>query len=301
MAQVIQPLKTEQKQTAPISASNAQVAPVDVQDAKTSNSGQAQNISTQDILNRASKLDSKSENINDVTIDDIKSQIKLDDIKDPVARQFAERRAKELEAGFNKKYEQVANLKKQLESQASQPKPLVWDDQTLDKALQDPQFISLVQARQSKTAPSTWEGSQDEWSALTTQEKAQFSEMNQRILSQESKMNQMLQSQEDERLKSSYPDYDPQAVNQIQSDLLSGRLTATREHLWKVANFDTAVQRAYRLGLEDKNGTLNEKFNASSSLETFNVNNSGEVPAEIKKQGFGAIGRWRLAQAKSGK
>jgi len=229
-------------------------------------------------------------------------QISLDDIKDPAARSLMEKRLKELESGYNKKYEDLANKRKELEAKMSQSN--AWSPERLEQALKDPTFVSLVQARQqqatAQAAPNTWEGSADEWSALTPEEKQQFAHLNNRLSAQEQMMSKMLQAEEDTKLKQTYPDYDPSVVDQIQQDLMSGKLIATREHLWKVANHDAAVERAYKLGLQDRKLELSDKLNASSSISTHNVTPTGEVPPEIKKQGFGAIARWRLDRAKSG-
>jgi hypothetical protein len=225
---------------------------------------------------------------------------KLDDIKDPVARAVVEKRLKEFESGYNKKYEDLANKRKEFESKMSQQE--IWDQEKLDRALKDPTFVSLVQARQQQAsahqAPSTWEGSSDEWSSLTAEEKQQFVQLNSRLSAQEQIMSNMLKTEEDSKLKQSYPDYDPKLVDQVQQDLLSGRLQATREHLWKVANFETAVERAYKLGLQDRKLELNDKLNASTTPSNRNVTPANEVPEDVKKQGFGAIGRWRLNQLK---
>jgi len=268
------------------------------------------NVSAKEILARVLPETQQAAPAQDVTIEDIKGNVKFDDIKDPLARALAEKRLKELESGFNKKYEQVANLRKELESKAAQINaPRQWTPDELDRALKDPAFIQLVQARQqhasSNMPPANFDGSADEWSALTPQEKqAVVSAQNtaQTALDEVSALKyQLSRTEEDSKLKTSYPDYDPKVVDQIQQDLATGRLQATREHLWKVANFESAVERAYRLGLQDRKLQVTEKLNASSNLPNHNVTASGDVPEEIKKQGFGAIGRFRLEQLRGKK
>lgn len=257
----------------------------------------------QEILSRSAAPE-KSALVQDVSMDDLKSSIKFDDIKDPIARQLAEKRIKELEAGFNKKYEQIATLRKDLESKSGQSRQ--WTQEELDRELKNPAFISLVQARQQQAAanqpPAEFEGNADEWSALTPVEKQHFAQLTQKVSAQEQFMMDMLKTQEDSKLKTSYPDYDSQAVDQIQRDLLSGKVQATREHLWKVANFDSAIQKAYQLGLKDRNSSVTEKLNASSGLASHNVTSTNEIPEDLrKKKDPIAIGRWRLAQVIAGR
>lgn len=228
---------------------------------------------------------------------------KLDDIKDPNARSLVEKRLKELESGFNKKYEELAHKRKEYESKLNESD--VWNRDKLDRALKDPTFISLVQAHYQQASthrpPATWEGSTEEWSALTTEEKQQFAQLNSRVAAQEQMMSQMLKAEEDTKLKTVYPDYDPKTVDQIQQDLLSGRVQATREHLWKVANFENAVKRAYELGIQDRKLEINDKLNASTPQSVRTITPSGEVPEEIKKGGFASIAKWRLQQARGSK
>jgi len=252
------------------------------------------NLKAKDILSRIDISKPESQEIDKIEIP------KFDDIKDPNAKSLVEKRIKELESGFNKKYEELANKRKEYESKISQQES--WNAEKLDRALKDPTFISLVQAHyqsaSANKAPSSWEGSPEEWSALTTEEKQQFAQLNSRVAAQEQIMSQMLKTEEDSKLKNVYPDYDSKVVDQIQQDLLSGRLQATREHLWKVANFENAVERAYKLGLKDRNSEISDKFNASTVQSVRSITPSGEVPEDIKKKGFSAIAKWRLQQVR---
>lgn len=260
--------------------------------------------SAQEILSRVGVAQNgpAQEPTQDSALAELKN-IKLDDIKDPVARQLVEKRLKDMESGVNKKFEEIARLRKDLESQKSESNS--WTPEKLDRVLKDPSFAQLVQARfqtaQANQAPAGFDGTNEEWSALTPEEKQQFAQLNQKVAAQEQFMIGLLRSQEDEKLKTSYPDYDPKVVDQIQNDLLSGRLQATREHLWKVANFESAVQRAYQLGREDRKTNVNEKLNASNNLPQHNVTVSGDVPEEIRKQGIPAIAKWRKQQLSLGK
>lgn len=264
-------------------------------------------LSAKDILSRSSgaqtQTSAPAHAASDVSVDDVKGAVKLEDIKDVAARSFVEKRLKELESGFNKKYEQLANIRKDYESKINSMNS--WTPERLDQTLKDPAFVSLVQARQQQTQasqpPAGFDGSADDWSALTPEEKQQFKQLNDKVSAQEQFMLKMLQEKEDDKLKNVYPDYDAKTVDQIQSDLLSGRLIATREHLWKVANFERAVERAYQLGISDRKDNIIQKQNASSSSTAAAVTPANEVPEDVRKKGFGAIGRWRLEQFKAGK
>jgi hypothetical protein len=288
----------KQEQTQPVKTE--QSAPAEVQAGATENNV----VSVEDILKRsvtaeASVKPSSSES-NASELADLKS-VKLDDIKDPQARAFVERRVKELESGVNRKFEELAEKRRELEARLAEANP-TWTPQRIKTLLQDQNFLSSVQELQRTSAPQEWEGSQEEWSSLSPREKQEFDNLRRQNMDMSRKFDQLLQSQEaqkqDEQLKQKFPDYDPEEVNKLQKGLMDGTIQATRADLWKVATFEKAIERAYRLGLQDKNQGLKEKINAGSNFNEMNVNSSNEVPEEIKKMGITEILKYRLSQTK---
>lgn len=113
-------------------------------------------------------------------------------------------------------------------------------------------------------------------------------------------MNQMLKLREDEMLKQQYPDYEPATVDKLMNDLISGSYQATRADVWKVANFESAVERAYRMGQEDAAKAREERGNpVSLSSNGMNVTPADDIPADVRQSGFGAIAKFRLSQLKN--
>jgi len=261
----------------------------------------AKEMTANDILKRSS-APTQAAPTGDITLDDVRPS--NDDLSklDPATRKIVEDKLKNLESGFNKKYQQVAELRKKIEQEGVQND--TWTPQRLQTYLNRPDFIQAAQALQQQAAPQQWTGSTEEWSALTDGEKGQFMEMNQRLHRQESQMNQILTAREDELLKQTYPDYDPQLVDKLKDDLISGRYQATRADVWKVANFESAVERAYRLGREDASKERSERSNAASIAPNgngMNVTSADSVPDDVRKGGIAAIGRWRLSQFRNKK
>ena len=249
--------------------------------------------STEDILKRASTIKDTPQS------DPLeKPKVSLDDIKDPVAREFAERRVKELESGFNKKYEDIANKRKELETKladSSQP----WTPQRIQSLLKDQTFLSSVKELQSQSSPPDWTGSEDQWSSLSPSEKKEFENLRQENQSTRLQVQQLLQTQKDKELKELFPDYDPVEVDRLQKGLIDGSVIATREHLFKVANYEKMAKRVYELGYEDGSKGLSEKANVGQPLPEMTVKPSSDLPEEVKKKGIGAILQYRLAQVKS--
>lgn len=252
-------------------------------------------LSANDILKRSGAPTPST--TNDITLDDVRPS--NDDLSklDPATRKIVEDKLKNLESGFNKKYQAVADLRKKIEADGVQND--TWTPQRLQQYLNRPDFIQAAQALQQQSAPQQWNGSQEEWSALTDGEKSQFAAMSQQINRQGQQMEQILTAREDELLKQQYPDYNPQLVDKLKSDLISGSYQATRADIWKVANFESAVERAYRLGQEDAFKERTERGNAASIAPNgngMNVTSADAIPDDVKKGGIAAIGRWRLSQ-----
>lgn len=224
--------------------------------------------------------------------------INLDDIKDPDARAFAERRIKELESGYNKKFEEVAKTRKELESQmaqANQP----WTPNRIQSLLKDQNFLSSVQELQRSQAPTEWSGSDEEWSSLSPREKQEFDTLRRENMSTRQQVNQLLQSQEDVKLKEQFPNYDANIVNELQRGLLDGTIQATRADLWKVANYESDIERVYQLGMRDAKQGVTDKLNAGHRFTEMNVKSSeSDIPEEVRKQGISSILKWRMNNPK---
>ncbi len=255
-----------------------------------------------DILQRSQEMNSTSKTANSSEgpdTSDITSSVNLDEIKDPVARQVLEKKIKDLEAGYHRKFNEVHQMKKDVESKMESSN--TWTQERLDEVLQDPTFNSLVQSRLQNQAPSEYieqGGSQEQWSALSDSEKQQFENMRRQLQQQDSRLNQILKSQEDAELMNQFPGYDPTVVDRLQSDLLSGRRQATRSDIWKVANFDQAVQNAFELGKKEGSGSIQEKANVinGNNHSEDSVTPEGAPPKEVMDKGYAAVGKWRLSQ-----
>jgi len=196
-------------------------------------------------------------------------------------KQQLESAYKSLQKGANEKFQTASEKLKQAETMRQQP----WTTDRVSDLMQDPAFIQAAQTyTQSQAASQNPQDSglnDQEWSALSDSDKRQFHQMaqNQQVL--KNQMNTMMINQEDERLKDHYKNYDAIQVKQLRQDLLSGRVQAQGEHLWKVLDYDGAVERAYQLGLNDRQKDLREKQDASSvGVGGVNIQPAGEVPTK---------------------
>ena len=203
----------------------------------------------------------------------------IEKIADPVAKEYAEKAYKSFQRGFNQKFQEIADLRKTLESEKNQISN--WSPERVQQLLNDQGFITAAKSVMATQAPTTFEGTQEEWSGLSETDKVKFHNMEQEIhmLKQQNFLTKRVQ--EDESLKTKYVNYKPEAIDILTSDLLANKVQATREHLWKVYDYDDAVRRAYQLGKEDRQTDTKEKV-SSTSVEGITTTSSKEKPTPEK-------------------
>lgn len=185
------------------------------------------------------------------------------------AKEWAMNSHKSMESGYNKKYENVADLRKELESQKSTLQEQVkWTPEKIKQLTSNEQFIQAAQQFSANNQPNPQSSgmTDDEWSGLSDAEQGRFNRMEQMLSQQNQQMNQMLESKEDEQLSGRYANFDPKIVNQIQQGLLTGSIQPTRELLWKVYDYDNLAQRVYDLAKAEIAQQNAEKANAINPL-----------------------------------
>jgi hypothetical protein len=230
--------------------------------------------------------------------DDFKFDInEIQKIEDPKARELAEKAYKSFQRGFNKKFQDLAELRKSLESQGG-----TWTPDRINKLLNDPSFLQAAQQVAGTTNPQTSGLTDEEWSALNDKEKAQLTGMQNKINQLEQFNMTALKTQQDASLKQTYANYNPQQVDTLLSDMMSNRIQATREHLWKVIDYEPAVDRAYRLGRQDERAGTSDRVSAISAQGvTAQPNQTIQPEKEESNLNFWKrIASKRLAESKSG-
>lgn len=181
----------------------------------------------------------------------------IESITDPVAKEQALKAYKSFQKGFNQKFQEIAEIRKSLEKQ----KPAEdWTPERVQHLINDPNFVKAAQSVVgSKEVTET-----DDFSSLTDREKQKLQQLEAEVSNMRQASFMAVKAQQDTELKNRYANYDPQAVDTITADLLAGKVQATREHLWKVQDYDDAVRRAYELGKKDSHGIQQEKLQSTS-------------------------------------
>ena len=255
--------------------------------------------STDDIIKQvgAMKAEQKSE-----AQEPVLPPINLDEIKDPVARAFVEKRIKELESGVNKKFIDAADkrkeaerLKAEYESKLNEP----FTPQRVQELLKRPDFIQAAQMVQQSAPPTNFDGSVDQWSNLSDQEKQRIVNAETLARQTQSQLNQIMMLQIDQRIQSRFPDYDSRTVDSFLKDAYEGRITdeQLREMVHKAQNFERYVSNAYKYRQED-NGQLNtERANGmtTTGLETRTAEDKPKMkPGERSGDFFKRLSNWNL-------
>lgn len=182
---------------------------------------------------------------------------------------------KSLIKGENQKYEQIASLRKEYETKLAQSTS--WTPERVKSEMNKPDFIEAAKAVVGGN------GTIDEDSTLSDEARAELKQLKSKIDMLQSSNWQAQKAHQDVKLKEKYANYAPDIVDTVTTDLMHNKRVATREDLWKVIDYDKAVNRAYELGLSDKIIINKEKAEGITA-----VDGSGSVttsPALERKKG----------------
>ena len=258
----------------------------------------------EDLVSRVSKVKVEPK-LPDLNIEEPHFDVNdIEKIADPQAKEQALKAYKSFQRGFNAKFQELAELRKQVESKNQ---PSQWTPDRLKQEINKPDFIQASQAVLQEQNPQNSNMSDTEWSSLTANEKKQWQVMQQELasLKQQQSNQQILQNfkQQDEQLKARYSNYDPSAVDIITSELLEGKRNATREDIWKAKDYDDMAQRAYNLGKQDGNLDITDKKNASAYDGLSTGKPATDVPVAEKNESttsfFGRLVANNLAKQKA--
>jgi len=179
---------------------------------------------------------------------------------------------------YQKKTSELSEQRRTIEQQKQSAN---WTPERIQQLLNDPTFVQAAQQVASVQNPPNSGLTDQEYSALTDKEKAQLNNMQNEVHQLKLQNYQMQQKQQDELLRQKYANYAPDIVDTTIKQLVNNEVMATREDIWKVRDYDAAVQRAYQLGKQDRQLENTEK-SQSLSAEGYNATPQNAVP-EINK------------------
>lgn len=258
----------------------------------------------EDIISRASSFKAQPENGSPVQ--DAKFNVKdIEKITDPVAKKIAEDAYKSFQSDYTRKTQELAEQRRSLEqAQSLRNRSFTLND--IDEVLSNPAFVQAAQEKHRVTQPQqtvqsgNGELTEEEYSYLTPEMQKVYIQQKQTkdMVAQLSGQLQSAQvEKEDMTLKSRYGNYNPDVVNQTYRDMMTGKVNATREHLWKVIDYEEAVKRAYSLGRQDEKSGISQARQASTNVSGVTTQTL-DTDLPVKQKGESFQDHWkRLAQA----
>ena len=212
-----------------------------------------------DLVTRVSQVKPKEEKKED-GFDINKLDSEIEKVDNPQVKEQLKGLKKSLISGENKKYEQIAELRKQYEKKLTEFTS--WTPERVKSEMNRPDFI------QAATVVLGENGALDNTnSALSEEDSKELKQLKQKI---DMLQNSNLQAQriaQDAMLKQKYANYAPDIIDTVTEELIQNKRIATREDIWKVIDYDKAVQRAYELGLSDKMVINEEKVSGITAID----------------------------------
>ena len=194
---------------------------------------------------------------------------------------------------YQKKTSELSEQRREIEKQKVSAN---WTPERIQQLLNDPTFVQAAQQVASVQNPPNSGLSDQEYSALTDKEKAQLNSMQNEVQQLKLQNYQMQQKQQDELLRQKYANYAPDIVDTTIHKLVNNEVQATREDIFKVIDYESAVQRAYQLGKQDRQLENTEK-QQSMSAEGYNATPQNSVPSIDKGESTSSYWK-RLAVAR---
>lgn len=222
----------------------------------------------------------------------------LEKITDPVAKKFAEDAYKSMQAGLTRKTQAIADKERSFEQKLQEMAN--WSPERIQRELlNNPQFLQAAQQLQGQTP----QGTIDEQSLLSPQEKARIDALQSKINSLEQGNFQAQVTQRDTQLQGRYSDYNPAQVDQAIANMAQMSPLDIREHVYKSLKHDEDVAAAYELGRKEALELNTNKMNAiTQSADTTTVTADGlptREKGETDQAWFMKLANFRLAQFKN--
>lgn len=211
-------------------------------------------------------------------------EISIDDIKDPVQKSIVQKhleaKLKEANDKIKRTFGELGTEKTrlmgqidQLNKQLDQVKNKQFTVGDIPQLINRPDFVQAVQTYQQQLAPDGWSKTQEEWSALSDNDKQLMQQALSESRATRAQLNQMQMSSYHTDLKTQYADYNPNEVEDLITRANSGQLSQKEifELTYKALKADEKARAAYQMGWEERNKLNSDRMNGatlSSGVQT---------------------------------
>jgi hypothetical protein len=225
-------------------------------------------VTEDDIIKRASqvKLEQKPKETNPfgLTNDDWQKVQ-----SDPVLQKYY----RSMASDYERKTQQIAEIRRDYEKKLSQTDDK-WTPEKVQSLLQRQDFVQAAQAVAGNQ--------QETGSMLSESERMKIQQAEQSAKAAQAQLYQLQQQQIHSTLRNKYSNYDPEIVNNDLNQVMSGKVSNDTfiESIWRARDYESAVKRAYQLGLQDKNEQNKER----AAGMTFATGNNMAQPTGVERQ-----------------
>lgn len=191
-------------------------------------------------------------------------------------------------SGISGKMQEIAELRKRLESlevSGNNPAKIQWTKDRIKEVVNDVGFINAAKEFNSEVSGDNLDGVDDQTKTVINKLQSEINELKQ--VNQKAVGNQVRAYQEQEhlRLRTKYSDYDPQVVDTITSEMLEQKRqsvtpgSSVYEDIYKANNYERNIKKAYELGrIDERNGR--QENAAPASINGIQVRSSEGIAPE---------------------
>lgn len=236
---------------------------------------------TEDLISQIAQFEEENNptNLSDDEIDEkmfsdkeLRDRIESIREKDPELADMLELQRKSMIRGVNGKFQEIAEMRKQLQSQNTQgsdEKPARFVANSVEELLKNPEFVQEAQSYQGE----------DEDDPAVQAKKIAQQQIDQYKQEQMAKQQQEQWNQWHDQLSRKYgKSYNRQEIDQTAAQLAQGKIQATPEYIYKVMNYERDLERARQIGIRQGSKVAQQKteINTPSGINTVE-------PFEIKQ------------------
>lgn len=175
--------------------------------------------------------------------------------------------------GVNNKFQQIAEMRKEIEAVKAAAQTSRFKANSVDELMNNPDFINEAKARlATQRSPLEDDSSlSDEAKQTINTLKAELDALKSGLTEKKSQEANERWNSQHNALAMKYKNYDSKKVDEVAQGLISGKIQATPEYIYKVVNHDDNVRRAYELGRREGSKVLGEKRQLNNSIDGVNA------------------------------
>ena len=237
-------------------------------------------VQTDDLLSRVTQFEEQNptnkapEVVDAELFNDREFRAEIEAVKatNPELAKHMELMRKSAISGVNNKFQQIAELRKELES-VKNSSGYKFKANNIKELLNNPDFMNEAKAElgQNKSPIADDPVMSDETKAYIQNLEVQLKQVQEGLNQKQSQEANQEWTRHHETLSAKYKNYDRARVDEIAQGLITGKVKATPEYLYKATYHDENVRKAYELGRKEGSKMLSEKQQVNNTITGVNA------------------------------